>query len=76
MADENPGKLFWITDQVPATRVTPAGRFEDGYEVLFMTAVGVEGKLFVPQALYSPENVGNLVRSEALRIVEVAGLAE
>lgn len=75
MADESVPQLFLVLDQQPGTRVQN-GRFEDGMEVRFRTVSGVEDVLFIPNDIYSADNVRAMVRARAIAIETVQGLSE
>lgn len=65
MADEVMGANWRVTDIRQTTDVTPSGRFLDVYEVTAETAGGVEFRVKIPVASYSPEVLKSAVESEA-----------
>lgn len=71
---EEMGPVWVVTDVRDTTRVTPAGRFEEGREIFFRLADIGEFSVFVPAQAFSPEVVRGMIEAEARRILEVRGM--
>ena len=65
-----------VTGQSPANRRLPNGQFTDGMVVQFTTGSGVHSTVFVPESMYTPDNVRTAITAKARTIDAVAALGE
>ncbi len=63
-----------VTGQTPAKQPTNGGTFQDGINVTFITGKGVVGTIFVPETVYTPENVKALVAQKVAVLDAVSSL--
>lgn len=63
-----------VTGQFPTTRPTAGGRLVAGVTVQFVTGSGVSGSVFVPEAMYTPERVKQLIAAKVAPIEAVSSL--
>lgn len=54
-----------ITNQTETNDVGPDGQYVSGVRVMFRTATGVVGSVFVPHTDYRPDRVRQLVGAKA-----------
>lgn len=69
------GPLWHVTGQQETTRTTPTGGFATGVTVLFTTASGVSGSVFVADAQYNVDRVRELVSARVDQLEAVQGLS-
>jgi hypothetical protein len=62
-----------VLAQTPTVETTPDGQLARGVRINFRTGKGALGSVFVPDAMYSPENVLAYVREVANRLDQVHG---
>ncbi len=75
MANSEPTMTGWrVTGQSPAKQPTTAGTFQDGINVTFITGKGVVGTIFVPETVYTPENVKALIAQKVAVLDQVSAL--
>lgn len=74
MADERPGRLWTVVDQLRSTRVSPAGRFQEIVQVTIQTTSGIEWTFDVPLASYSEEVVRSMADAWAAEVERVQSL--
>lgn len=58
------------------TKVDAQGGFADGWQVNYLTGSGVTGSVFVPDALYNPDNVRRMITAAVVANDQVQGLTE
>lgn len=56
-APSAPAVSYEVLDQVPATRANARGQAVPGVDVLYRTAAGVQGQVFVENTRFTPDNV-------------------
>ncbi len=67
-----PPTVNWqVTGQQQTTQFGPTGRFEPGVNVSWQTDNGITGTTFVPQALYTLDNVLKAVSRHVLEMAQV-----
>lgn len=59
-----PQSAWWVTSQSSTTQIGAGGKFEQGYNVGFTTALGHSGTVFVPNSQYqntalAKQTIGN-----------------
>lgn len=69
-----PAPAWRVTGQVEDTRVGPDGRVETGVKVLFRTAAGVDGSVFVVNAQYNAASVLAAISERVAVLDAVSGL--
>ncbi len=71
-----PAPSGWsVTGQTPAKQPTTAGTFESGVNVSFITGKGVVGTIFVPETVYTPDNVRTLIAQKVAVLDAVSSLS-
>lgn len=74
-ANNNTPALTWtVTTQAPATRPDRTGRIVPGMDVYFTTGSGASSSVFVPDSMYTPDQVKVLIAAKAAAIEGVANL--
>lgn len=63
-----------ITGQIETVEIGADGQASKGYKVMFVTAKGVSGSVFVPRAQYTPDNVRAAVIAHATQLDTVQGM--
>ena len=63
-----------VTGQTPAKQPGPAGTFESGINVTFVTGKGVVGSIFVPDNVYTPDNVRTAIALKVVALDAVSAL--
>lgn len=73
----NPAAGTWkVTSQgAPTTKVDSAGNVTEGITVYFTTGLGTASSVFVPEAVYSTDNVRAMAGAKAAQLDEVSQLA-
>ena len=66
-----PQSAWRVTGQQEVPGPGPDGRLVDGWKVSFVTALGVNGSLFLPKALYNVANVRAAVAAAAYELDQV-----
>ena len=64
-----------VTTQSPATRPDRTGRVVPGTDVYFTTGSGISSSVFVPQTMYNPETVKDMINLAATQLEAVQGLS-
>lgn len=70
-----PNSVASIDAQQNEIGIGPDGKATLGYTVRFTTKKGVKGSVFIPQSMYSPDNVRARVQAHAYELDQVQGLA-
>lgn len=60
-----PGQGWTITGQTQSDELDGSGKFVSGINVLFRTQHGIDGKVWIPDAMYTPNNVRKEVAARA-----------
>ena len=68
------GTGWQVTGQSPTTVPSPSGTVERGMNVTFRTSTGVLSTVFVPDSMYTPDNVKNIIAQKAAVLDQVSGL--
>ena len=74
MADPT-GPAWAVVSQTETTDLGDDGTYVPGVKVVFRTAKGVTGSVFVRGADYTPDRVRQLVAARAVVADEIAGMA-
>lgn len=69
MSGALPSVTWHVVGQQSTTQYTPGGRFEQGINVTWQTDNGITGTTFIPQALYTLDNV---LKAVARHVQEMA----
>ncbi len=70
-----PSLTWTVTNQAPATRPDRTGRIVPGMDVYFTTGSGASSSVFVPDSMYTPDQVKNLIAVKAAAIEGVSNLS-
>lgn len=62
-----------VTSQTPTVETAPDGQLVRGVRITFRTGKGAMGSVFVPDAMYTPDNVIATIRDAANRLDQVHG---
>lgn len=60
-----------ITGQTPSAGIGEGNKPGTGFEVNFQTALGNNGRVFIPTAQFTPDNVRNIVAQQAAALDDI-----
>lgn len=69
-----PTSAWRVTGQQETLRPGPGGQVAEGVVVSFTTAKGVQSSVFIPKAMYSPQNVRAAIAAQAHQLDQVQEL--